>query len=128
MTNDEKSTKIKEALKDQDLYLVKDVMDINHRPHQYTIGPAHIGYASDHHSGMLDMETIKNVKCAYPNCNIPYEDHTSDNVCFLQLKSNGTNDEASTILKKLVTDLGESFVDGFAFVDTDEKFRIIKES
>ena len=120
----EKEERIMDALKDQDLFLVKSVNGINYKPHPYTIGSQHIVYASNNHSGMLNLETVKKVKCAYYSCNIPYEDHIYDTVCFLQLKRNGTNGEANIILKKLVNDLGETFVDGFTFVETTEKFRL----
>jgi hypothetical protein len=88
------------------------------------IGPAHISYASDHHSGRLGEETLKKVRCAHPNCNIPYEDHISDCVAFLQLTQNTTNELANKVLKDLVDAIGDKCVDGFAFVDTKEKFRI----
>lgn len=85
MTNEEKTKKIEEDLKDQDLFKVKSVEDINHKPHPYRV---------------------------------------SDNVCFLQLLRNGTNEEAQNILKTLVDTLGLSFIDGFTFVETPEKYRI----
>lgn len=124
MNNEEKAKKIKEALKEQDVFCVKSVENINFKPHPYMIGPIHISYASDHYGGMLGDETLKAVRCAHPNCNIPYEQHTSDNVCFLQLLRNATNEEANVILKSLVETIGQSLVDGFAFVETEEKFRI----
>lgn len=121
---EEKEKILRDALKDQDLFVVKSVMGVNHKPHQYTIGPKHVTYASDHCGGMLGEETCRKVQCAYPKCNTPYDEHTYDTVCFLQLLRNGTNDEANAIMKKLVEDIGKSVVDGFALVETDEKFRI----
>ncbi len=121
---EEKAKKIRELLSEQDLYDVKDVMGVNHKPHPYMIGTAHITYASKNCGGMIGEETLKNVRCAHPHCNLPYEEHTSDTVCFLQLKRNGTNAEANVILKALVTKIGDNFVDGFAFVESPEKYRI----
>lgn len=123
MTNSEKETKIKEALKG-DLFIVKSVKDINHKPHPYTVGARHAIYASDKNGGILDESICRKVQCAHPHCNTDYDGHTSDNVCFLQLTRNGTNEEAQVILKGLVDTLGEKFIDGFAFVETTEKFRI----
>ena len=123
MTNSEKETKIREALK-SDLFIVKSVQDVNHRPHPYTVGPKHVTYVSDKNGGMLDESVCRKVKCAHPNCNIDFDGHTSDNICFLQLTRNGTNDEAQILFKELVETLGEKFIDGFAFVETVEKFRI----
>ena len=125
MTNQEKTDKINNLLKAQDLYKCLNVDNVNHNPHPYTIGPKHIHYASDHHGGMLGKETLDKVSCAHPNCTTPYDQHISDNVAFLQLQRNGTNDEANVILRKLVKKLGEKFVDGFAFVETSEKCRTI---
>jgi len=132
MNNEEKEKKIKEVLEYQDLYIVKSVDNINHRPHPFCIGSEHIKpYVLDTSSGCA-MRVNENrawstgYKKGYHRCGLQPEDHKSDNVCFLQLKRNGTNDEANIILKKLVADLGETFVDGFAFVETDEKFRVEK--
>lgn len=124
MTNDEKKTKIEELLSLQDVFRVKDVLNVNHKPHPYIVGPKHITYASDNYGGILDERTLNKVKCDYKGCNLSYEEHTSDLVCFLQLKKNATNDEVKFILKELVDNVGETFIDGFGFVDTDEKFRI----
>jgi len=131
MNDQEKSDHISEKLAGQDLYICKSVMNINQHPHPYMIGTRHIVYASDNWSGMLSKEAIiagetaGKCKCAHPGCNLPYEDHlVGDKVAFLQQLRNGTNDEANKILKDLVDELGEDFVDGFSFVDTPEKFRI----
>jgi len=130
MTNDEKAEKIKKSLEGQDLYTCLSVDQANHNPHPYMVGPHHITYAADNHGGMLGEdailagEKVGKCKCAQPKCNTPYEDHTSDTIAFLQLLRHGTNDEANTVLKAAVTELGEAFVDGFAFVETEEKYRI----
>jgi len=123
MTNEEKAEKIKEALKDQDVFKMMSVNDVNHKPHPYMIGPRHIAYASDHYSGRLGKETLKAVPCAQPHCQLSYDEHTSDNVGFLQLLRNATNEEAQDVLKALVESIG-NIVDGFSFVETPEKYRM----
>ena len=119
----DKKEKIQEVLLKQNLFEVYDVTNINHKPHPYVIGPSHISNSS---GAYLDIEECerKGVKCAHPNCYLSYKEHTSDLVCFLKLKRNGTNEEANTVLKNLVNELGENFVDGFSFIEIDEKFRI----
>lgn len=125
MTNQEKTERIQEELKSQDLFKCLEVNNINHKPHPYMIGPAHIKYSNEGgRGGILNEQVCREVKCAHTGCNLPYAEHTSDNVAFLQLLRNGINVEAGTILKKLVDSLGESFVDGFVFVETEEKFKI----
>lgn len=125
MTNEEKFKKINEALIDQDLFVCLNVMDVNHKPHPYTVGPAHIKYANEGgRRGILNEQVCREVKCAFQGCNTSYDEHTADNVAFLQLKRNGTNEEAQNILKEVVDTLGPEFIDGFSFVETEEKFRI----
>lgn len=124
MTNEEKTKKVKELLANQDIFAVKDVTDVNHDPHPFTIGPKHVAHAADNHGGRLGDATLEAVSCAVSGCNLSYTEHKSDKVCFLQLQRNATNDEANTILKELVDELGEDFVDGFAFVETEEKYRV----
>jgi len=143
MSNEDKETKIKDILKNQDLYKVYNVSDINHKPHPYCITEKHITgkymcLTEDNiiqlekegsaHCGMFTNGNVewKNSRTSKFNipCNLSYEEHTSDNVCLLQLLRNGTSDEANVILKDLVDKVGESFVDGFVFVDTDEQYRI----
>lgn len=119
----EKLDKIKECLLTQNLFEAHDVTNINHKPHPYVIGPSHIKNSS---GAYLDIEECerKGVRCAHPNCYLSYKEHTSDLVCALKLKRNGTNEEANAILKALVDELGEKFIDGFIFIETEEKFRI----
>lgn len=126
----EKDEQVIKALESQDILIFKSITNVNHNPHPYTIGPKHIVFASDRYGGMLGEDAIKEgekqgkCKCAHPQCNTPYESHTSDQVCFLQFTRDTTGDEVNVVLKKLVDDLGPKFVDGFAFVETKEKFRV----
>ena len=121
----ETKDKYTEMFKGNDLFHLKDIMDINHNPHPFTIGPKHIKAANKNgHGGMLGTEVIKEVGCAHPKCNMPYEQHTSDTVIALQLKRNGTNEEANAFLKTITEHMPADMIDGFIMVETEEKFRI----
>jgi len=116
MTNEEKEAVITTALEKQDVFELKSVQNINHDPHPYMIGPKHIA-----HSTIIDESTLKAVGCAHPKCQLSYEEHTSQNVAFLSVIKDSTNDEANVALKGLVDELGEAFIDGFAFVESNFK-------
>lgn len=118
--------KMNELLAPGGLLKVLSIGEINHRPHQYIVGPKHIAHAADHHGGMLGEETLKAVHCAYPGCTASYEEHVSDKVAFLQLQRDGKDEEANTELKKIVDLMAADKVDGFVMVETDEKYRITK--
>ena len=124
MNNKEREIQFKKAMEGQDVFNVMSVDNINHRPHPYMIGPKHIAYANDHHFGILDEDTCKHVRCAHPKCELSYDEHTSDRVCFLQLKRNATEEEGRAILKSVSDTLGNTIVDGFAFLETPEKYRL----
>lgn len=63
-------------------------------------------------------------KPGYSPCYIPFDEHTCDTVAFLQLTRNTDNIEVSTLLKNISSEIDSSFIDGFAFVETEENFRI----
>jgi len=107
-----------------DFVEVKDITSVNHKPHPFVIGTKHVVDAANNHGGMLGQATMDKIPCDY--CKRPASEHTSDKVMFLQLKRNCTNEEIMTFLKSdEMMKLTESEkVDGFAFVETDEKFRI----
>ena len=77
---------------------------------------------------MLTEEVMQKLPCAFKGCKLSYDEHTFDVVCFLTLKRNGKSEEARDILQGIVRVLSENghakIVDGFAFVDVEEKFRI----
>lgn len=120
MSNEEKETKMRELITD-DRIIVKSITNINHKPHPYVLGAKHIVYTSDHHGGTMGDETLNAVPCDHPGCVIPYDKHTSDLVCFLQFKEDISPKVLQDELKKVVSSLGEDFVDGFAFVEGDGK-------
>jgi hypothetical protein len=143
MTNSEKEQKIRENLKG-DIFILKSVDNVNHKPHPYCITEKHITkqymYLGEREIIALEKESNGKIHCGmytngtqYTNgykagwnpCHLPYEDHTKgDCVAFLQLIQNTTNELAQKCLKSLVEAIGEKCVDGFCFVDTKKKFRI----
>ena len=124
MTNEEKTEIIKKALEKQDLFSAMSVQDVNHKPHPFMIGPRHVTDAADNYGGRLGEATLNKIPCSHKECNLMYADHTSDKVCFLQLKRSGTQKEGNSILKGLVDELENGLVDGYSFVETTEKYRI----
>lgn len=123
MSNEEKEVEIRKVLNPKHFKLLS-VQNVNHDPHPFTIGPAHVKHASNYHSGRLGEETLKNVPCAFRGCNVAYENHKSDTVAFLQLVKTLTKDEANKTIKKVVDNIPKDLIDGFTMVDTPEKFRI----
>ena len=117
MSNAEKETIIKAALEKQDVFILKSVTHVNHKPHPYMIGPKHILAARM----FIDEEVCRKVQCAHPKCQTSYDEHTYDNVAFLAVARNATNDEANVAIKALVAEIGQTLVDGFAFVESEFK-------
>ena len=98
---------------------------VNHNPHPFMIGPKHVIEASKNHMGMLGKEVFRKIPCASPCCNVPYDEHTYDTICFVSLKKDITNEEAQKDLKKInVFMMEHDLIEGYVFVDTKEKFRI----
>jgi hypothetical protein len=123
----EAEEKIRPLIEKEGLFKLLQVNQVNHKPHQYMIGSKHIVHASDHHGGMLDKETLRKIQCAHPGCRASYEEHTYDTVAFVQLTKNVSNADAKRILgsTKLEEVMKANKVDGFALVDTEEKFRVV---
>lgn len=102
------------------------IIGVNHKPHPYTLGPRHVKYASDNHMGMLGIETCKAIPCAVPKCQVSYDEHTCDHSIFISLKRNLTQGEANEQIQKVNEFvMQEKLADGYTFVDTPEKFRVI---
>ena len=108
------------ALLGQDLVKVLAVRGANHKPHPFMIGPAHIKHAADNCGHMLGEATLKAVGCAHPGCTTPYEEHTWDNVLFLQLTRDCKHSELNELVKRVK--LGDAMtadqLDGLAFVES----------
>lgn len=123
MTNEEIEKEVVEILKDQDVFVLKSVTDINHTPHRFMIGSKHVAHAADYHGGRLGEDTLKAVPCAYPGCGTSYEDHTSDKVLFMSLLRDVEQEEARDILTRVIV-VGDGVLKGVAFVETPEKYKI----
>lgn len=117
---------VNEVLAVNKVFITLNIMNINHKPHQFMIGPKHIIYASDNYKGILGNETLKVVPCAYPKCNMMYHEHTSNKAIFLQLQKNTTNQEASNEMVGIKEILEANKIDGVVLVDTKEKFKVSK--
>jgi len=74
---------------------------------------------------MLGVSTLNKVKCAHPHCNLSYDEHTADKVIFLQLKNNVSQEFMQKAIEKIVEALPDKSFDGFSFIETEQKFRII---
>lgn len=139
MTNEERNGIIKKAFENQDVFEFMKVDEVNHKPHPYCITGMHI----KHSGGMyLNIENAEKhgAKCGVytsPNgqwdtkshkgwerCKLPHSEHTSDKAAFLKLRRNASNDEVGILLKIIMTEIPEGTIDGFALVETPEKFRI----
>lgn len=123
MTNQEIEEEAKTLLMNQDVFTVNNVLDVNHKPHPYTVGAQHVTHAAKHHNGMLGEATLKAVGCAHPDCTTSYEDHTSDKVLFLSLLRDVRQEEARDILTRVIV-AGGGTLKGVAFVETPEQYRI----
>jgi hypothetical protein len=122
--NKDLTEELQELMKDSEVLLIVDVLDINHDPHPFMIGPKHITYAADNCGGMIGEDVLKKLGCAHPGCNTSYEDHKSIKACFIKLKKNSTQDEVQAEHKKMLELLTINKIEGIVLVDTPEKFRI----
>lgn len=116
--------KYKRLVNNTDGFTFQSITNVNHKPHPFTIGPKHIEHASRNYIGMLGDATCKAVPCSYKGCRVPYDQHTWDTVLFISLKRDMTNAEANEELKAVSVDMQDDGIDGFALVETEEKFRI----
>ena len=96
------------------------IININHKPHHYMITPRHIKYCE---CGILDEKSIKwmeknhKVKCGHENCQLTFEQHTSDTVIAVKCYREDWNKD---LLREIVIeheqDAKKLGVDGFVFV------------
>lgn len=101
------------------------IENVNHKPHPYVVGPRHVAFASER-GGILSEHTIREaeksgVKCACRGCNVPFEGHTSNKVCFLQATREIKNSEVRDLLLRHKDEAEKDGIDGFAFVESDYK-------
>jgi hypothetical protein len=109
---------------ENNMFSVKSIDNVNHKPHPFLIGAKHVHHASEHHSGMLGTATIEAVGCAFKDCTLSYAEHTSDKVLFLQLLRDLTQKKAQKELKGITDMMKKDKIDGLCFVETESKFRI----
>lgn len=103
----------------------------NCTPHPFCITSRHVVYAADHCCGRISEWAMdecekRGIKCGVSGCQLPFKDHTSEEILLLQLTRHLSSDEASTELKKLTDVLDKNGFAGLTFVETPEKFRISK--
>jgi len=102
---------------------LRSIAQVNHNPHRFTVGPSHVAYAYDHNGGILSEDVCCHAPCAV--CYRPFDEHTYNTVMFLPLTRSLTLDEVRIKLQFLTyAGMEEDKIDGFAFVETPEKFRI----
>lgn len=118
MKKEDLEAKYKEMIESSGVLILHDAkLEINHRPHPFTIGPKHVAHAADHHCGKLGDETVKAIPCAHRNCGMAYEEHTHDTVMAIMLARDATQDEVREILIQVVdAGLEEDGIDGVIFV------------
>ena len=101
---------------------VHDVTTCNHNPHPFMLGPKHIGFCSDNYGGKLGDSCTNDPRfptCSSRGCQLSYQQHTSDHVCFLQAKKNCTLKEVEVELLLLKDHCEADGVDGFGFIPSD---------
>ena len=104
-------------------FTVESVSACNFRPHRYTVGRAHIKYASKR-GGVIDETVMNEVGCAFPGCRLPLSDHSHDTVMFLQLTRDATRSELVKAIVPLKAKIEKDGIDGIAFLETADKFRV----
>ena len=102
---------------------IENIMAVNHEPHPFVIGPRHVVDASNR-SGVIDDETLENITCAHPGCNLLYADHSFETIILLKLLESIDEKAASDFINTITNDLLVHSIDGFAMIETEEKFRV----
>jgi len=133
-TADEKIAAYQALVEDE--FTVLRITTVNHKPHPFMIGPRHVVYASKHCGGMLDEHALRQHPCVMPVsqrprrlCGLPYDEHHYDKVGFLKLRQDLRPSQVRRALLRLAEKniaCGDR-IDGFTFVETEDKFRIIAE-
>jgi len=127
MTIEEKLTVFSDILKVEGILISKGIHRENFDPHPFTVGPKHVTDAADNYEGLMGEETLQKIPCAIKGgCNLSYEDHKSDNILFLQLTRDASEIEVNGELIKIKEKLLELEINSIAFVDTEEKYKFLK--
>lgn len=96
-------------------FSIKEVTTVNHKPHPYTIGLQHIRESS----GVIGSDLCRRVPCAYPDCSVPYEGHTSETAAVVEVSTDAELKDVPHLQEFLVTikeKAAAAGVDGFVFV------------
>lgn len=126
MNKQELETKYAKLLEKTGAFTLRSIETMNHRPHKFMIGPKHIKHAQDHCNGKLGDRTLNFIPCADPRCRMPYKDHTYDTVMMISLTRDLLKTDAEEILESIkLNGMDEDGIDGFLFIDTEEKFRFV---
>jgi len=110
-----------------DHFNVLTVRHVNHKPHPFVITQEHV--AKSH--GILDPTVAR---CGHPDCRSAYgrhtgayEEHTSERAVFLQCKHDVAQSEAQECLAQLKPLLEEHKVDGVAFAEHPDGWKIVDD-
>jgi len=127
----EKEQLLSDALTGNDIFELRSIDTIPDSSkgcnHFFCIGAMHVAYASNHCGGILSPDAIErsNIPCAVRGCQLPYSMHFTLDIAFLTLKRNADNREANQVLVGIKPVLESLGLDGIAFVETQERFRIL---
>lgn len=127
-TIEELMTIFSDELSEEKILKVAGIHEVNHKPHPYTVGPKHVAYAAKHNGGVLSEEICEEIPCAEPKCNLSYTEHTSDKTLFLQLKRDTLESEVQNELLKIKDLMVSNDIEALAFVDTEEKYKFLKDT
>lgn len=94
--------------------------------HPFVIGQRHVEHASKHHGGRLGEETLKQISCAYPGCNLSYGAHKSVIALHLHLSRDLTNKEAAGAMFSVKELMQADGIDGIALPNLDRPYKIAK--
>ena len=96
------------------------VVDTIGVPHPYMIGAKHVGYAADHHMGMLGKEAIiegekQGITCEMKGCALTYDEHKQAILigCKAEIKGNDELLDYLLAIKELAENNGFA---GFTFL------------
>lgn len=124
-------------------YRLEDIQNVNHKPHPYCITPKHLTGESMYlgekeirdaekkhgaHCGMYTSpdgkQYINRFKSGWHQCNVPYDEHTSDRVLFIKALVDKEVKDLENIhdyLKSIAPKMKELKIDGVAFVGPSKK-------
>lgn len=119
MTEKEIIAKIQELV--GDLFEVKGIHGVNHKPHPYMIGQGHIRNNILNEDEIRRLEKAGLAHCYQTGCRVPYDEHTNDRAIFLGMVRTLTNKEAYDALYQCMQILESEKIAGFVFVRGDEK-------